>query len=93
MRAGRPACRTPALHFFCIRRTIAGIRPSADRDIVVNPALSVVAAHRMAVDAEHNLIDTSPRVIAALVHTATYPTTTSTPTPSLAGHLDEQAVT
>lgn len=42
-------------------RRIAGIRGSA------------VAAHRMAVDVEHNLIDTIRRLTAALVHAAHLP--------------------
>ncbi|MFF4697999.1 cation diffusion facilitator family transporter [Streptomyces chattanoogensis] len=41
----------------------------AEADIVVDPQLSVVAAHRLAVAAEHALIHAVPRLTAATVHT------------------------
>ncbi|MEU9111914.1 cation diffusion facilitator family transporter [Streptomyces sp. NPDC048483] len=41
----------------------------AEADIVVDPRLSVVAAHSLAVAAEHALIHAVPRLTAATVHT------------------------
>lgn len=41
----------------------------AEADIVVGPQLTVVAAHQVAVDAEHALIHAVPRLTAATVHT------------------------
>ena len=40
----------------------------AECEIVVDPRLTVVEAHRIAVDAEHRLIHSVPRLEAALVH-------------------------
>lgn len=48
----------------------------AEADIVVDPYLTVVAAHRVAVDAEHALIHAVPRLTAATVHTDHTPTGT-----------------
>jgi cation diffusion facilitator family transporter len=45
-----------------------GHRLRAECEIVVDPDLSVVAAHRIAVDAEHRLIHEVPRLTAAFVH-------------------------
>lgn len=47
----------------------------------------------MAVDAEHNLIDTIPRLTAALVHAAHLPHHDLDAHAPLAGHIDEQAAT
>ncbi len=41
----------------------------AEADIVVDPHLTVVAAHELAVEAEHALIHAVPRLTAATVHT------------------------
>jgi cation diffusion facilitator family transporter len=41
----------------------------AEADIVVDPALTVVEAHALAVEAEHSLIHAVPRLTAATVHT------------------------
>jgi cation diffusion facilitator family transporter len=41
----------------------------AEADIVVDPHLTVVAAHDLAVTAEHALIHAVPRLVAATVHT------------------------
>jgi cation diffusion facilitator family transporter len=43
----------------------------AEADIVVDPALNVVRAHRIAVEAEHALIHAVPRLTAATVHADT----------------------
>jgi divalent metal cation (Fe/Co/Zn/Cd) transporter len=40
----------------------------AEVEIVVDPTLSLVAAHRVAHDAEHRLLHDVPRLSAALVH-------------------------
>jgi cation diffusion facilitator family transporter len=45
-----------------------GHRLRAECEIVVDPNLSLVAAHRIAVDAEHRLIHEVPRLTAAFVH-------------------------
>jgi cation diffusion facilitator family transporter len=45
-----------------------GHRLRAECEIVVDPQLSVVAAHRIAVAAEHRLLHGVPRLTAALVH-------------------------
>ena len=45
-----------------------GHKLRAECDIVVDAHLTVVAAHRIAVDAEHRLIHAVPRLTAALVH-------------------------
>jgi divalent metal cation (Fe/Co/Zn/Cd) transporter len=45
-----------------------GHRLRAECEIVVDADLSVVAAHKIAVDAEHRLIHAVPRLTAALVH-------------------------
>ncbi|WP_307801941.1 cation diffusion facilitator family transporter [Actinomadura violacea] len=41
----------------------------AEADIIVDPDLTIVQAHRVAVDAEHALIHAVPRLTAATVHT------------------------
>jgi cation diffusion facilitator family transporter len=59
----------------------------AEADIVVDPHLTVVAAHRLAVAAEHALIHAVPRLTAATVHTDHTPTPTVTdPHAPLAHH-------
>jgi cation diffusion facilitator family transporter len=45
----------------------------AEADIVVDPGLSVVDAHRLAVEGEHALIHAVPRLTAATVHADTTP--------------------
>ncbi|MFC4495180.1 cation diffusion facilitator family transporter [Streptomyces ovatisporus] len=46
----------------------------AEADIIVDPSLTVVAAHQLAVEAEHALIHAVPRLTAATVHTDHSPT-------------------
>ncbi|OEV05289.1 cation diffusion facilitator family transporter [Streptomyces nanshensis] len=46
----------------------------AEADIIVDPHLTVVTAHRLAVEAEHALIHAVPRLTAATVHTDHTPT-------------------
>ena len=57
-------------------RAVGGVRMRwighalrAEADIVVDPHLTVVRAHALAVDAEHALIHAVPRLTAATVHT------------------------
>ncbi|MGP4110495.1 cation diffusion facilitator family transporter [Streptomyces sp. 4N509B] len=68
----------------------------AEADIVVAAELSVVRAHRLAVDAEHALIHAVPRLTAATVHTD-HPPTGGDPHAVLAHHghgrRDERPVT
>jgi len=45
-----------------------GHRLRAECEIVVDPHLSVVQAHNIAVDAEHRLLHGVPKLTAALVH-------------------------
>ncbi|MFG2211548.1 cation diffusion facilitator family transporter [Streptomyces sp. NPDC048638] len=60
----------------------------AETAIVVDPRLSVVAAHRLAVAAEHALIHAVPRLTAATVHTDHAPldATAADPHAALAHH-------
>src|SRR5262245_1847766 len=51
-----------------VRLRWIGHRLRAECDIVVDDELSVVAAHAIAVDAEHRLIHAVPRLTAAIVH-------------------------
>lgn len=46
-----------------------GAQPRAETDIVVDPHLTVDAAHAIAAEAEHALIHAVPRLTAATVHT------------------------
>ncbi|MFI1868696.1 cation diffusion facilitator family transporter [Streptomyces jumonjinensis] len=79
-------------------RTVEGVRDTgqvrmrwightlrAEADIVVDPQLTVVQAHRLAVAAEHALIHAVPRLTAATVHTDHTPTG-SDPHAALAHH-------
>ncbi|WP_378063204.1 cation diffusion facilitator family transporter [Actinomadura yumaensis] len=65
-----------------VRLRWIGHRLRAECDIVVDPATTVVAAHRIAVDAEHNLLHALPRLAGALVH----------PDPQPAPGVDHHAV-
>ncbi len=58
----------------------------AEADIVVDPDLTVVQAHALAVEAEHALIHAVPRLAAATVHTDHTPTGAADPHASLAHH-------
>ncbi|WP_037582454.1 cation diffusion facilitator family transporter [Phaeacidiphilus oryzae] len=51
----------------------------AEADIVVEPHLTVVSAHALAVSAEHALIHAVPRLTAATVHTDHLPETRNAP--------------
>nr|BFD80617.1 hypothetical protein StreXyl84_00180 [Streptomyces sp. Xyl84] len=61
----------------------------AEADIVVDPHLTVIAAHDRAVAAEHTLIHAVPRLTAATVHTDHLPHGTD-PHASLTHHHTEQ---
>ncbi|GLZ14061.1 cation efflux system protein [Actinomadura sp. NBRC 104425] len=51
-----------------VRLRWVGHRLRAECDVVVDPGLDVVAAHRVAVDAEHGLMHALPRLAGAAVH-------------------------
>jgi cation diffusion facilitator family transporter len=51
-----------------VRLRWIGHRLRAECDIVVDPGLSLVDAHRITVDAEHRLLHDVPRLTAAIVH-------------------------
>ncbi|GAA3930589.1 cation diffusion facilitator family transporter [Actinomadura viridis] len=51
-----------------VRLRWIGHRLRAECDVVVDPAGTVVEAHRIAVDAEHRLLHALPRLAGALVH-------------------------
>lgn len=59
----------------------------AEADIVVDPDLTVVQAHALAVEAEHALIHAVPRLTAATVHTDHTSTGGDDPHASLAHHV------
>jgi cation diffusion facilitator family transporter len=52
----------------CLRLRWIGHRLHAETEIIVGAELSLVAAHAIAVDAEHRLIHTVPRLTSALIH-------------------------
>ncbi|MFD3721865.1 cation diffusion facilitator family transporter [Streptomyces sp. NPDC058674] len=58
----------------------------AEADIVVDPGLTVVRAHELAVAAEHALIHAVPRLTAATVHTDHAPTADGDPHTPLSHH-------
>jgi len=51
-----------------VRLRWIGHRLRAECDVVVDPATTVVEAHRVAVEAEHNLLHALPRLTGAIVH-------------------------
>lgn len=51
-----------------VRLRWVGHRLRAECDVVVDPASTVVRAHQVAVDAEHNLMHALPRLAGAVVH-------------------------
>ncbi|MBX6386916.1 MAG: cation transporter [Microbispora sp.] len=51
-----------------VRLRWIGHRLRAECEVVVDPAVTAVEAHRVAVEAEHNLIHAIPRLTAAIVH-------------------------
>jgi cation diffusion facilitator family transporter len=57
-----------------VRLRWIGHRLRAECDIVVDPDLSLVAAHGITVDAEHRLLHEVPRLTAAIVHADPSPT-------------------
>jgi cation diffusion facilitator family transporter len=59
----------------------------AEADIVVDPQLTVVQAHAIAVEAEHALIHAVPRLTAATVHTD-HTSVGPDPHAALAGHVE-----
>ncbi|MFD3682351.1 cation diffusion facilitator family transporter [Streptomyces sp. NPDC058613] len=65
----------------------------AEADIVVDPGLTVVRAHALAVAAEHALIHAVPRLTAATVHTDHAPTPDGDPHTPLAHHTAHPAST
>jgi cation diffusion facilitator family transporter len=52
-----------------VRLRWVGHRLRAEADVVVDATLSIVDAHRIAVEAEHRLLHEIPRLTAAIVHT------------------------
>ncbi|GAA4136648.1 cation diffusion facilitator family transporter [Actinomadura keratinilytica] len=56
-----------------VRLRWVGHRLRAECDVVVDPGLDVVAAHKIAVDAEHGLMHALPRLAGAAVHTDPQP--------------------
>jgi divalent metal cation (Fe/Co/Zn/Cd) transporter len=52
-----------------VRMRWIGHRLHAEADLVVDADLTVVAAHEVAADAEHQLTHAVPRLVAATVHT------------------------
>jgi cation diffusion facilitator family transporter len=65
-----------------VRLRWIGHRLRAECEVIVDPAASVVAAHQVAVAAEHQLLHALPRLSAALVH----------PDPEARGGTDHHAV-
>jgi cation diffusion facilitator family transporter len=51
-----------------VRLRWIGHRLRAECDVVVDPTTTVVEAHRVAVEAEHNLLHALPRLTGAIVH-------------------------
>ncbi len=51
-----------------VRLRWIGHRLRAECEVLIDPEMSAVQAHQVAVDAEHNLIHALPRLAAALVH-------------------------
>jgi divalent metal cation (Fe/Co/Zn/Cd) transporter len=51
-----------------VRLRWIGHRLRAECEVIVDAGASAVQAHRVAVDAEHNLLHALPRLAAALVH-------------------------
>jgi len=68
-----------------------GHKLRAECEIVVDPHLSLVRAHEIAVDAEHRLIHEVPRLTAALVHADPEPHGDSDHHASLAHHYEPPA--
>lgn len=58
----------------------------AETDLIVDPTLSVGQAHHIAVDAEHRLLHTIPRLVGATVHTDPTATNSVDPYADLAHH-------
>lgn len=56
-----------------VRLRWIGHRLRAECEVIIDPDMSAVQAHQVAVDAEHNLIHALPRLAAALVHADPYP--------------------
>jgi len=56
-----------------VRLRWIGHQLRAECEVIVDPDASAVQAHRVAVDAEHQLIHAIPRLTAALVHADPYP--------------------
>jgi cation diffusion facilitator family transporter len=73
-----------------IRLRWIGHRLRAECSIVVDPGLSIVDAHGIAVDAEHRLIHDVPRLTAAMVHADPAPTGGVDHHEALAHHADAE---
>lgn len=58
----------------------------AETDLIVDPALSLVEAHAIAVDAEHRLLHAVPHLATVTIHTDPAPTTGVDPHAVLAHH-------
>jgi cation diffusion facilitator family transporter len=69
-----------------VRLRWIGHRLRAECDILVDPASTAVAAHEVAVGAEHALMHAIPRLIAAVVHADPYPANGADHHALLAGH-------
>ncbi|RCW41039.1 cation diffusion facilitator family transporter [Halopolyspora algeriensis] len=69
-----------------VRMRWVGHQLHAETDLVVDPNLSVIDAHAIAVDAEHRLLHAVPRLRRAGVHTDPAPTTEHDPHAELAHH-------
>ncbi|MDR7303766.1 cation diffusion facilitator family transporter [Haloactinomyces albus] len=69
-----------------LRMRWVGHQLHAETDLVVDPNLSVVDAHAIAVDAEHRLLHAMPRLSRAIVHTDPAPTTEHDPHAEIAHH-------
>jgi cation diffusion facilitator family transporter len=69
-----------------VRLRWIGHRLRAECDILVDPGSTAVAAHEVAVGAEHALMHAIPRLIAAVVHADPYPANGADHHALLAGH-------
>ncbi|MEU5879925.1 cation diffusion facilitator family transporter [Spirillospora sp. NPDC047279] len=56
-----------------VRMRWIGHRLRAECDVVVDPAITAAAAHRVAVASEHALVHAIPRLVAATVHADPFP--------------------
>jgi divalent metal cation (Fe/Co/Zn/Cd) transporter len=66
-----------------------GHRMRAECEIVVDPELTVVQAHAVAVEAEHSLLHAVPRLGSAIVHADPEPVAGSDHHEAVAHHREE----